>query len=121
MLTPALAYNLLPTGWGIEPPDRHRPVLSQWLGLHRLGPPFEGGGSRLLGRVIRLGCWPSRSLVDHTFYGEPYPYQATLSDVRVIMVIMHVLMVELLCQAVTGQIPALECLLAGVRGCLLLL
>jgi hypothetical protein len=59
--------------------------------------------------------------VDHTFYGEPYPYQATLSDVRVIMVIMHVLMVELLCQAVTGQIPALECLLAGVRGCLLLL
>jgi hypothetical protein len=46
MLTPALAYNLLPTGWGIEPPDRQRPVLSQWLGLHRLGPPFEGGGGQ---------------------------------------------------------------------------
>jgi hypothetical protein len=55
MLTPALAYNLLPTGWGIEPPDRQRPVLSQWLGLHRLGPPFEGGGVKAPRKGYTLG------------------------------------------------------------------
>jgi hypothetical protein len=37
--------------------------------------------------------------------------EASLSDVKVIMTIMHVLMEELLCQAVTGRIPILECLL----------
>jgi hypothetical protein len=35
-----------------------------------------------------------------------------LSDVRVIMVIMCVLVVELICQEVTGWIPVLECLFA---------
>jgi hypothetical protein len=43
---------------------------------------------------------------------------AILSNVRVIMTIMRVLMKELLCQAVMGQIPVLEWLLSGVRGCL---
>jgi hypothetical protein len=38
-----------------------------------------------------------------------------LSDVRLIMVIMRVL-VELLCQAVIGQIPILECILSDVCG-----
>jgi hypothetical protein len=33
------------------------------------------------------------------------------SNVRVIIVIMHVSMVELLCQAATGMILALKCLL----------
>jgi hypothetical protein len=33
-----------------------------------------------------------------------------LSDVRVIMPIIRVLMTELLCQMVMGQIPILECL-----------
>jgi hypothetical protein len=41
---------------------------------------------------------------------------ANLSDVRVIMAIMHVHMEELLCQAATGQILVLECLLLGARG-----
>jgi hypothetical protein len=39
-----------------------------------------------------------------------------LSDVRVIMMIMHVLVEELLCQVVMGQIPVLECLLSGASG-----
>jgi hypothetical protein len=41
---------------------------------------------------------------------------ANLSDVRVIITIMHVHMEELLCQAATGQILVLECLLLGARG-----
>jgi hypothetical protein len=41
-----------------------------------------------------------------------------LSDVRVIMTIMHILVEELLCQAVTGQILLLESLLSGACGCL---
>jgi hypothetical protein len=43
---------------------------------------------------------------------------AILSDVKVIMVIISVLVVEFLCHAVTGWILALECLLLGARGCL---
>jgi hypothetical protein len=35
--------------------------------------------------------------VDRFLHGEPYPYQASLSDVREIMMFMRVLMVELLC------------------------
>jgi hypothetical protein len=42
--------------------------------------------------------------------------KASLSDVKVIMTIMHVLVVELLCQAITGRIPILKCLLSGARG-----
>jgi hypothetical protein len=41
---------------------------------------------------------------------------AFLSDVRVIMVIMCVLLVELLYQAVMGWISALEYLLPGMHG-----
>jgi hypothetical protein len=44
--------------------------------------------------------------------------RVNLSDVRVIMVIMRVLVEELLCQTVMGCIPVLECLLPGVHGCL---
>jgi hypothetical protein len=40
----------------------------------------------------------------------------SLSYVRVIMMIMCVLMVELLCQAVIGRVPVLECLLLGAHG-----
>jgi hypothetical protein len=32
------------------------------------------------------------------------------------MVIMHVLVVELLCQVVTRRIPVIECLLPGAHG-----
>jgi hypothetical protein len=40
----------------------------------------------------------------------------SLSNVRVIMAIMHVLAVELLYQAVMGRVPILECMLPGTRG-----
>jgi hypothetical protein len=36
-----------------------------------------------------------------------------LTDVRVIMVIMRVPVKELLCQAVTGWIPVLKCIMSG--------
>jgi hypothetical protein len=49
---------------------------------------------------------------------KPAFTRANLSDVRVIMAIKRVLMVELLCQAVTGWIPVLECPLSGACGCL---
>jgi hypothetical protein len=54
--------------------------------------------------------------VDRIFRGEPRPYQASLSDVRVIMTFMRIFMVELSCQAAMRRIPALECLLPGTRG-----
>jgi hypothetical protein len=42
--------------------------------------------------------------------------RACLSDVRVIMAIMHVPLVELLCQAIMGWIPTFEYLLPGTCG-----
>jgi hypothetical protein len=42
--------------------------------------------------------------------------RASLSDVSGIMAIMHVPLVELLCHAAMGRIPALEYLLLGARG-----
>jgi hypothetical protein len=44
--------------------------------------------------------------------------RTNLFGVRVIMVIMHVPVGELLCQAVTGWIPVLKCPLAGACGLL---
>jgi hypothetical protein len=49
---------------------------------------------------------------------KPIFTRMNLSDVRLIMMIMHVLMEELLCQVVTELILVLECLLLGARGCL---
>jgi hypothetical protein len=49
---------------------------------------------------------------------KPVFSRTNLSDVRVIMTIMLVLMEELLCQTVMGLIPVLECLLLGACGCL---
>jgi hypothetical protein len=40
---------------------------------------------------------------------KPAFTRANLSDIRVIMTIMRVLVEELLCQVVTGRIPVLEC------------
>jgi hypothetical protein len=44
---------------------------------------------------------------------KPIFTRMNLSDVRLIMMIMHVLMEELLCQVVTELILVLECLLLG--------
>jgi hypothetical protein len=46
--------------------------------------------------------------------------RANLSDVRIIMTIMFILVDEWLCQTVTGQIPVIECLLSGACGWLCL-
>jgi hypothetical protein len=52
--------------------------------------------------------------VDRISCGEVRFY--ILSDVRVIIAIMHVLVEELLCQAVMRRIPVLEYPLLGVGG-----
>jgi hypothetical protein len=54
--------------------------------------------------------------VDWIFYGEPHPYRASLSDVRVVMKIMRIFVVKLLCQEVMRQIPVLECQLPSAYG-----
>jgi hypothetical protein len=61
-------------------------------------------------------CWPSRSLVDRIFYGELRPYRMSLSNVKVIMMIMRALVVELLCQTVIGRISGLESLSPHTHG-----
>jgi hypothetical protein len=43
--------------------------------------------------------------------GNPTPIGESLSDVRVIMMIMRVLMVKSLCQMAMGRVPILKCLL----------
>jgi hypothetical protein len=48
---------------------------------------------------------------------NPAFIRVSLSDVRVIMVIMCVLNVELLCQEVMGRVPIFDCLLPGACGC----
>jgi hypothetical protein len=47
---------------------------------------------------------------------KPSFTRVNLSDVRIIIAIMHVPVVELLCQATTGRIPILKYLLSGVCG-----
>jgi hypothetical protein len=49
---------------------------------------------------------------------KPALIGASLSDVKMIMTVMRVLMAKLLWQAVTGRVLVLECLLPGARGCL---
>jgi hypothetical protein len=51
-----------------------------------------------------------------SYLEKPVFTRACLSDVRVILVIMHVPLVELLCHPVMGQILALEYLLPRTRG-----
>jgi hypothetical protein len=47
---------------------------------------------------------------------KPAFTRANSSDIRFIMVIMHVPMVELLCQAMKGRIPIIKYLISGPRG-----
>jgi hypothetical protein len=49
---------------------------------------------------------------------KPTPIGRRLSDVRVIMTIIRLLMTKSLCQVVMGQVPVLECLLPDACGCL---
>jgi hypothetical protein len=75
---------------------------ARWSSLYP-GPSVVGAqdafcGAAVLTRSTWSSCFPlSGSLVDRIFYGEPHSYGASLSDVRVIMTIMHVLVVKLLC------------------------
>jgi hypothetical protein len=47
---------------------------------------------------------------------NPALIRVSLSDARVTIVIMCVLMLKLLYQTVMGQVPVLECLLSRVQG-----
>jgi hypothetical protein len=49
---------------------------------------------------------------------KPTFTRASLSNVRVIIMIMHVPVVQRLCQTVIGWIPVLKCLLSSACGCL---
>jgi hypothetical protein len=49
---------------------------------------------------------------------KPAFISACLADVKVIMAIMCVPVVELLCQMMTGWIPVPKCLPPNVSGCL---
>jgi hypothetical protein len=53
-----------------------------------------------------------------SYMEKPAFTRACLSYVRVIMAIMHVPLVELLCQAVMGHIQALEYMPSGMCGLL---
>jgi hypothetical protein len=75
--------------------------MSHWIGWCSFRLPFQEGGARPLGWVIcldvdRPGPWWIGSLME-----KPTFTRVNLSDVRVIMTIMHVLMEELLCQVMT--------------------
>jgi hypothetical protein len=76
---------------------------------------FPGGakprGWAICLSIDRPGPWWTRSLME-----KPTFTRASLSDVRVIMAIMHIFVGELLYQAVIGRIPVLECMLSGVCG-----
>jgi hypothetical protein len=54
--------------------------------------------------------------VDWIFDGGPRPRRASLSDVKIIMMFMRVLMLESLCQTVMGHISALKFLASGPCG-----
>jgi hypothetical protein len=64
---------------------------------------YLSGGAKPLGRMICSGADCS----------DPW---WSLSDIKVTTVIMCALVVELLCQAVMGHVPALECMSLGTRG-----
>jgi hypothetical protein len=83
MLLPTLVCKLWLIGGGTGTPDRRCPIPSHYIGWCGLGLPFLGGGGvRPPGRTIYFG--------------------ASLFDVRVIMTVMCVLVMKLLCQAMTG-------------------
>jgi hypothetical protein len=61
--------------------------------------------------VDHSGPWWTGSFIEN-----PALIERSLSDVRMIMTIMRVFMVELLCQAVTERISVLEYLLPVIHG-----
>jgi hypothetical protein len=75
---------------------------------------FSGGDEAP--RTSNLWCGPPGSLVDRFFMGRHTFIEVSLSDARVIIVIWHVSVVELICQVVMRRVPTLECLLSGARG-----
>jgi hypothetical protein len=48
--------------------------------------------------------------------GNSAPIVGSLSNIKVIMTVMHVFVKELLCQTMMKHILVLECLLSGVHG-----
>jgi hypothetical protein len=99
--------------------DKRHPIPSHYIGRRGFRLPFREGGGRgakppgwaiCLG-VDRPGPWWTGSLIE-----KPAFTRVNLSNVKVIMTIIRVLVKELLCQTVMGQIPVLECLLSSARG-----
>jgi hypothetical protein len=93
-------------------------VLSHPVALYRLMQPPTTflRGVRPLGLVIHIGVHRLGPRSTESCMENPASYRSILSDVRVIMAIMRVLVVDLPCQVVTGWVPALECLLLGACG-----
>jgi hypothetical protein len=97
MLSHVSTYELLLIGDGTKPSNRHGPIPSHYIGRCSLRLPFRGGGARPLGLAVRFGVdcpvpWWTGSFMDN-----PVFIGLSLSDVRVMMAIMHSLIVELSC------------------------
>jgi hypothetical protein len=109
------AYRLWLLGMGTEPSDRCCSVPSYHTGRRYFWSSFWGG-AKPLGRaswhgVEHTGRWWTESLMKkHVFT------RACLSDVKVIIVIMCVSVVEFLCQETTEWIPVLKYLVSGACG-----
>jgi hypothetical protein len=92
-----------------------RPIPSHYIGRRDFGLPFQGGaktlGWSICHSVDRPGPWWTVSFMENPTFPR-----ASLSNVRVIMEIMRILVEEFLSQTVTGRSLVLECLLLGVRG-----
>jgi hypothetical protein len=116
MLTPALACEPWLTGKGTEPPDKRCPVPLHCIGQCDLRLAFQGlrpSGQMICFDVDCPSPWWTGSYTEN-----PTLIRASLSDVKVIMMVMRGHVVKLLCEAVMGWVLVLKCLLLGAHGCL---
>jgi hypothetical protein len=93
-----------------------RPILSCHTGRCRHYTTLRG--CEVPGADDLLWCGRPGSLTGRTFHEETRTCWGVLPGIRVIMMIMHAHVVELICQAVMGRAPVLKCLVLDVRGCL---
>jgi hypothetical protein len=114
-LLPISAYGLWLIGVGTEPSDGRYSVPLHRMSQHYFRPPFQGVQSpprwAIWYGVDRSDPWWTKSVME-----KPAFTRVSLSNVRVIMMIMCVPVVELICQAVMKWIPVLKYLLCGACG-----
>jgi hypothetical protein len=115
MLPPAPAYGLYLTCVGTVPSDRRCLIPSHCRGRCGLIPP-SWVRCRAPRKDDPFWCCPSESIVDWISCGEPCPYRASLSGVRIIMMFMHAPVMESLCQIAMRWISTLKFLLPCTRG-----